>query len=238
MSDLQQREQECNVLHWGGISGIIGAVLSILVMVFVIIFLPADPTSPIEWVSRFPDVKVIRIIENIMYLSGLLFLVPLFIALFQSLKRTSLAPSLFGSVLSIIGLTSMIVSSTPHIAHNKISNMYETLAPGAADQSAMAIQWQAIWGITDTLLYIGFFIVPIGFLLLGIAMFNTPTFGKGFGIVSIILGLLGMISGLLQIIDPSSPVGAISYFSIIFYGFIFSLKVYRVFKQTWKSIHN
>jgi len=237
MTDLKHREQECSVLRWGGLSGISGAVLAILVMVFVIIFLPAEPSKLIEWVSRFPDIKVIRFIENLMYLSALLFMVPLFLALFQALKRTNLAPSLFGSTLSIIGLVSMIVSSTPHTAHHKISNLYETLAPGAVDQSAMAIQWQAIWGITDMMLYIGFFIVPIGFVLLGIAMYNTPTFGKGFGSVSLVLGLLGTIAALIQIIDPSSPIGAISYLSIILYCFIFSPKLYRVSKQTWHLIH-
>ncbi len=228
MTDLQQREQEKNVLRWGGISGLLSGVLSILVIVIVAIFIPTDPTNLKEWVTRFPDIAIARTIENIVYLTALLFVIPFIIALHRALKKTNLAPSLFGCSLSIIGLTSMAMSATPHVAHYKISNLFQTLELGTQDQATIAIVWQAIWGIFDTMLYVGFFIVPIGFILLGIAMFNTPSFGKGFGLTSQILGIIGFIAAILQIIDPASAFGAISFFSIIFYCFIIGSKVYRI----------
>jgi len=73
MTDLQQREQESSVLRWGGISGLSGAVLALLVIIFVSIFLPGEPSILVDWVSRFPSIKTIRIIENFMYLWALIF---------------------------------------------------------------------------------------------------------------------------------------------------------------------
>jgi len=228
MRKLELSEQENNVLQWGGISGILGGILFLFVMAFVSVTIPDEPSILEEWVTRFPDLQVARTIENLAYLSGLVFVIPLFSALYQALKKTDLAPSLFGSILSIVGLSSMIISATPHTAHSRISNLYQTLEPGAENLSAMAISWQATWGMTDSMLYIGFFLVPIGFILLGRAMIKTAAFGRSLSLVSIILGIISLAAAIMQIIDPLSDFGAISFISIIFYSFIYGIKLFRL----------
>jgi hypothetical protein len=168
----------------------LGGILFILVMIFVIVFVPPDPPDLAGLVTRFPNVQAIRVVENIIYLVALLLEVPLFLALYRALRKTSLAPALFGSVLGILGLTVMVASTTPHVAHASLSDLYH--APGAtpADQATIALLWQAIWGVIDMMLYVGFFVVPIGFILLGAGMLGSPTFGKAFGWVSVGLGCL------------------------------------------------
>jgi hypothetical protein len=230
MNDLQKMEQEKSVLRWGGLAGLLGGVLFILAWV-VVIAGPVgmeDPVDLAEWVTRFPDIKAARVVENGIYLVALILEVPLFLALYRALRRTSLAPALFGSVLGIVGLVAMVVSTTPHVAHAPLSDLYH--APGAtpADQATIALVWQATKGIFDAMLYVGFFVVPIGLILLGVAMFRTPTFGKGYGGVSVVLGVVGLVAAVLQMADPSSMIGAGSYFACVIFYFVLGWKVYSL----------
>jgi hypothetical protein len=154
--------------------------------------------------------------------------VTLFLALYRALRRTSLAPALFGSVLGILGLGAMVISATPHIAHAPLSDLYH--APGATpgDQATLALLWQATWGIFDAMLYVGFFVVPIGLIILGVAMVGDPAFGKSFGGVSVVLGVVGLVAAVLQMVDPSSTIGAGSYFACLIFYFVLGWKVYSL----------
>ena len=230
MNDLQKMEQEKSVLRWGGLAGMLGGILFILCWV-VIIAGPVgmeDPADLAGWVTRFPDIQAARVVENLVYLVALLPEVPLFLALYRALRRTSLAPALFGSVLGILGLVAMVVSTTPHVAHAPLSDLYH--APGAtpADQATLALLWQAIRGIFDAMLYVGFFVVPIGIIALGVAMLGAPAFGKGFGGVSVVLGVVGLVAAVLQMVDPASMVGAGSYFACLIFYFVLGWKVYSL----------
>jgi hypothetical protein len=230
MDHLQKMEQEQSVLRWGGSAGILGGMLSILALV-VVIAGPVgmeDPADLAGWVTRFPDIQAARVIENVTYLMALILEIPLFLALYWALRRTSLAPALFGSALGILGLVAMVVSATPHVAHAPLSDLYH--APGATpeDQATLALLWQATWGIFNAMLYVGFFVVPIGLILLGVGMLGSPAFGKGFGWVSVALGVIGLVAAVLQMVDPASMIGAGSYFVYLIFYLVLGWKVYSL----------
>jgi len=229
MDNLQQTEQEKSVLRWGGLAGLLAGILFILAMVVVVIGPAAtDPADLVGWVTRFPDIKTARILENMVYLIALILAVPLYLALYQALRKTSLAAALFGSVLGIVGLTAMIVSATPHVAHHPISDLYHMPGATPADQASLALMWQATRGILDAMLYVGFFVVPIGSILLSVGMLKTPSFGKVWGGVGMVLGVVGLVTAVLQLVDPPSMIGAASYFTIILFCFILGWKVFSV----------
>jgi hypothetical protein len=232
MNNLQKMEQEKSVLRWGGLAGILGGILFILALV-VVIAGPVgmeDPANLAEWVMRFPDIKAARVVENVIYLMALILEIPLFLALYQALRRTSLAPALFGSVLGILGLTVMAVGSTPHVAHAPLSDLYHATGATPADQAALTLMWQATWGVFNAMLYVGFFVVPIGLILLGVAMFGAPAFGKGFGGVTLVLGVGGLVAAALQMVDPASMIGSLSYFAYLIFYFVSGWKVYSLSK--------
>lgn len=228
MNDLQKLAQEKSVLRWGGLSGMLGVLFLILVWVVVGVFVPPDPADLAGLVTRFPDIQAARVVENGMYLLALVMEIPLFLALYRALRKTSLAPALFGSALGIVGLVVMVASATPHVAHAPLYDLYR--APGAtpADQATLTLLWQAIWGINDSMLYVGFFVVPIGLILLGAAMFGAPSFGKGFGWVSVVLGVLGLAAAVLQMVDPASMIGAGSYFACLIFYVVSGWKLYSL----------
>jgi len=222
--------QEQSVLRWGGLAGMLGGILFILAMV-VVIAGPVgmeDPADLAGWVTRFPDIQAARVVENGIYLVALILEVPLFLAVYWALRRTSLAPALFGSALGILGLVAMVVSATPHVAHAPLSDLYHASGATPEDQATLALMWQATWGIFDAMLYVGFFVVPIGLILLGVAMLGTPDFGKGFGGVSLVLGVVGLAAAVLQMVDPASMAGMGSYLACLIFYFVLGWKVYRL----------
>jgi hypothetical protein len=237
MNDSQKMEQEKSVLRWGGLAGMLGGILFMLDWV-VVLAGPVgmeDPADLAGWVMRFPDIRAARIVENGIYLVALILGVTLFLALYRALRRTSLAPALFGSVLGILGLGVLMAGTVPHIAHAPLSDLYH--APGATpvDQATLALLWQATWGIFDAMLYVGFFVVPIGLIALGVAMLGAPAFGKGFGVMSIVLGVVGLVAAVLQMVDPSSMIGAGSYFACLIFYFVLGWKVYSLSKAPRES---
>jgi hypothetical protein len=230
MNGSQQMEQEKSVLRWGGLAGMLGGILFILTFV-VVIAGPVGMEEPADlegWVMRFPDIRAARIVENGVYLVALILGVTLFLALYRALRRTSLAPALFGSVLGILGLVVLMAGALPHVATAPLSDLYH--APGATpeDQATLALLWQATWGINDALLAAGFIVVPIGLIALGVAMLGAPAFGKGFGGVSVVLGVVGLVAAAFNMVDPSSMIAVGSYFAIIIFHLALGWKVYSV----------
>jgi hypothetical protein len=225
-------EQEKSVLRWGGLAGILGGITLIISMVVVVVFVPADPPSFTELVARFPSVQIIRVVENVCYLLGLVSGIPLILALFWSLRKTSLAPALFGSAMGIVGLIGMIVSATPHVAHSPLSEIYHMPGTTPEAQETLGLIWQATWGVMDVPLYVGFFVGMLGFTLLGVAMFGSQDFGKGLRWVSVVLGAAGLVAAFLQLVRPASDIGAVSFFAYIIFYFILGIKIYRLSRES------
>jgi len=223
MNDLQQMAQEKSVLRWGGLAGILGGILFMLVFVIVAVFV-GDPGG----VERFPEIRAARTAENGGYLLVLILWVAHFLALYVALRRTRLAPALFGSGLGILGLAVLAAGALPHVATVPLSDLYH--GPGAtpADQAALTLMWQATWGIFDALLFTGLAIVAVGLTLLGIAMLGTPAFGRGFGWLGLVIGGLGIAAGVVLLVDPGSSIAVISVLSLIVFHISVGWKVYRV----------
>jgi hypothetical protein len=167
-----------------------------------------------------------RVVKNGLFLVALFLEVPLFLALYWALRRTSLAPALFGSVLGILGLAVTMVGALPHVAHAPLSDLYH--APGAPPRGSgdACPLMQATWGIFDAMLDVGFFVMPTSLILLGLAMLGAPAFGKGFGRLSVVLRVVGLLAAVLQMVDPASMIGAGSYFACLIFYLVLGWKVY------------
>jgi Domain of unknown function (DUF4386) len=221
-------EEEKSVLRWGGLAGILGAIIFILVFVIVIAFVGADPAEPDGEIMRFPDIRAARTVEDSLYLVVLILWVAHFLALHRALRETSLAPALFGSVLGIVGLGVLAAGALPHVATAPISDLYH--APGATpqDQATLVLMWQASQGIFDALFGVGLLLVPIGFVALGVAMLGAPAFGKGYGLVSVVLGVVGVLSASVLLIDPLSPSAFVGVLALIVFHLVMGWKLYSL----------
>jgi hypothetical protein len=228
MNDLQQMDDEKSVMRWGGLAGILGGLIFIVVFVVVIVFVGPDPAEPEGEVMSFPDIRAGRTVEDGLYLVVLILWIAHFLALYRALRRTSLAPALFGSVLGIVGLGVLAAGALPHVASAPISDLYH--APGATpgEQATLVLVWQATQGIFDALFGVGLLFVPIGFVAIGIAMLESPAFGKGFGGVSVALGVIGVVAASVLLVDPLSPSAFVGVLALIVFHLVLGWKVYSL----------
>jgi hypothetical protein len=228
MNDLQMIEQEKSVLRWGGLAGILGAIIFILVFVIVIVFVGPDLAELEGWIMRFPDIRAARTVENSLYLVTLILWVTHFLAWYRALRGKSLAPALFGSVLGILGLGVLAAGALPHVATVPLSDLYH--APGATpeDQATLVLLWQATQGIFDALLIVGLVFLPVSLIALGVAMLGDPVFGKGFGGVSVVLGVAGVVAATVLLVDPLSPIAVVGVLALIIFHLVLGWKVYSL----------
>jgi hypothetical protein len=223
---LQTTGEDKSVLQWGGLAGILGSIIFILIFVFVSVFVGLDPDEPADWVKRFPDIRAARIVENSLFLVVLILWVSHFLALHHVLRETSLAPALFGSVLGILGLVVLAAEALPHIAQAPISDLYHAPGASAEDQATLVLLWQATQGILDAMFIVGLVLLPIGLIILGVAMLGAPAFGKGFGGVSVVLGGVGVVAASALLVDPSSPIAVVGVLALIVFHLLLGWKVY------------
>lgn len=224
MNDLQKMAQEKSVLQWGGLAGVLGGIIFILVFAIVGVFVGMEFVE----VMRFPDVKAARIVENSLYLAALILWVVHSLALYRALRETSLAPALFGSALSILGLVVLAADALHHVWQTPISDLYHASGATPEAQATLVLLWQATHGIFNTLLVTGLVLLPIGVIALGVAMFKAPAFGKGFGGLSVVIGILGVVAGIVLLIDPGSSIAVVIVLSLIVFHLVLGWKVYRL----------
>ncbi len=224
MNNVRKMEQENSVLRWGGLAGVLGGIIFILVFVIVGVFAGMGPVD----VMRFPDIRTALIVGDSLYLVVLILWVIHFLALYRALRETSLTPALFGSVLGILGLVVLVADSLHQPWQKPISDLYH--APGATPeaQATLVLLWQVTQGIFNALFVTGLVLLPIGVIALGVAMLGTPAFGKGVGGVSVVIGILGVVAGIVLLIDPGSSIAFVSVLSLIVFHIAVGWKVYRL----------
>jgi hypothetical protein len=220
--------EEKRVLRWGGLAGVLGGIILIFVFFFVIVIVGADPAGPEGPIMRFPDIRAARTLENSLYLVVLILWVAPFLALYRALRGTSLAPALFGSVLGVLGLTVLAAGALPHVSTAPIADLYHATGATPEDQATLVLLWQATQGNYDALLSVGLFILPIGLTALGVAMLGAPAFGRGFGGVSVVLGVVGLVAASVFVVDPLSPSVFVVFLVLIVFHLVLGWKIYRL----------
>lgn len=225
----QQEDEDRSVARWGGLAGISGSVLLVVVFAIVAIFAGPDPAGPAGPIERFPQISAVRTVENGLYLAVLALWVPLALALFRSLRRTRPASALFGSALNIFGLAVLAAGAIPHVVTSRLSDLYHANSATPDQQATLVLLWQANQGMFDALLLVGLLVMPIGVILLGLAMRRDPDFGKIAGNLSVALGVVGLATATVMLVDPLSAVApALGLFALIGFHLLAGWKTYRL----------
>jgi uncharacterized protein YneF (UPF0154 family) len=220
MHDLLTKEavvtegQNDRAPRWEGRAGILGSLLMLVAFVVVGAFVGMDIT-PEESLTRFPDIKVARIVENTLYLAALLLWVVHSLGLYRALRRRSPGPALVGAVLSILGLTMMIAGALPHVATAPLSDLYHAADATPQDQATLLLVWHGIYAtLVDTFLATGLLIAPLGLIAFGRAMFEAPDFGARLGRTTVGLGMAGLAAAATLLVQDSI-IAAVGVFALI-----------------------
>lgn len=228
MAELQITKQDPSILRMGGMVGILGSIIFIIVFIIVGVFVGADPTELEAFVTRFPDIRIARIFENSLYLLVLIIWIPAFLSLHHALKSKQAAPALFGTSLGVAGLVIMAAGALPHIATSPLSDLYHASNATAEDQAAIALMWQATWGIFDAILIAGLACMPFALISYGIGMLRHPDFSSVHSGLSMVLGVLGLGAIGVSMVNPESPSAAIIVFGLIIFHFVMGWKLLRL----------
>lgn len=220
--------QERSVLRWGGLAGIVGAIVFLVSIVYQVAFVGTNTTAAGAGpVMRFPGVQTQIIIGQTLFLVGVLLFVPLFIALTWSLRRSQLAPALFGGLLSFLGLAVLAVESEPNVAMAQISAQYHAAGATAAQQANAVQLWQATQAMFNQFDTCAYIFLSVGFLVLGVAFYNSSSFGKLLGALSAAFGLAGLIA-LASFAVDSAAFSPFALLTFAIFPLVFGWKVYRL----------
>jgi hypothetical protein len=223
-------QSDMSVLRWGGLASVGGGLLFIFVFAWVIIFAGPDPAGLAGPITKFPEIRAVRTVENGLYLAVLVLWVPVYLAMYRRLEETRPAPALLGSALGTLGLGVLATGAIPHAATSRLSDLYHAAGTTAEDQATLVLVWQGIQGIFDALLLAGLLVTATGIVLLGLAMHADPAFGRVVGFLSMLLGAAGLAAGVAVLIDPASSAAALGIFALIGFHLILGWKVYRLSK--------
>lgn len=221
-------KKEKSVLRWGGLAGILAFIVW---MVEMPLYGFVDPFF-LEGLLSFPDKIAALGISTILCMTYAFLSVALVLALYRALRGTGLAPALFGSVLGVIGyVVNSLGDASTFFAFAPLSDLYHASAATFETQAMVVLLWETAMGLTNTFFFVGSLFMIIGFISLGLAMFKAPAFGRRFGVVSIVLGVIGLV-GVVASLFVSGIIGpqliGISIFANLVFLPLFGWKVYRL----------
>jgi len=222
-------EKERSFLRWSGLAGIMAGVFLMVTIVTLIAFGPSTTASPAALVANFPNVRTALTVGNFFYFLVSVSLVGLTLGIYRALRKSS-PVALFGTVLFALGLGVTFAEDTTQVAFDPISNLYHAPGATAADQHTLSLLWQATQGMFNQFDVGATLLLSTGLIVLGMAMFRPPAFGKVFGGLSIAFGM-AQIVGISFVSTNSAAYAPFALLAFFVFPVVFGLKVYRLSKK-------
>jgi hypothetical protein len=228
-------QNEKSTLKWGGIAGILAFVVWILELP---LYESVDPFAS-EGLQRFEDVRAALGLSTILMMTIAVLSVALILALYRALRGTNIAFALFGCVLGVTGyIATALGDASTFFAFAPISDLNWAPAVSSETGATVALLWEATQGVTNTFFFLGTLFLMLGFISLGAAMLSAPTFGRRFGTVSIVFGIIGVagvVAGLFVTGDTGMQVIGIGILANIAFLPLFGWKVFRLSRAAGAS---
>ena len=203
--------------RWGGRAALAGVTL-MLGAFAVVGILGLPDASDVETLTDFADIKSGRIFENIFYLGALMMFALHALVLYRVLRTARPPAALFGAAVAEFGLVMMAASSLLHVATSPLADLYTAPDTPPEDLASIEYAWHGAQSVFDTMLVTGLLLVPIGIVLLGVAMRGAPTFGPRLTWLTIGLGTAGIIGAAIEVVDPGLEVSAASVLAIVVFN--------------------
>jgi len=221
-------EKEKTFLKWSGLAGILAGVFFLSTIVTLVAFGPSTTATPAQLVANFPNVRTALTVGNGFYFLVSVSLVGLVLGLYTTLRRSS-PLAMFGAVLFALGLGVTFVEDTTQIAFDPISNLYHAAGTTPADQHTLSLLWQATQGMFNQFDVAATLLLATGLIVLGVAMFRSPSFGKLFGGLSTAFGV-AQILGIIFVSTNSAAYAPFALLAFFIFPVLFGVKLYRLSK--------
>ena len=216
--------------RWNWLYKIAGAAALITAVIFplqIIVFVAWPPPlegTVIDWFTLFQDNRLLGLLSmDLLIIADYALLIPIFLALYVTLKRSSKSFMAIGTTLGFIGLAAYFASNT---AFNMLSLSDQYAAATTDAQRAMFLAaGQAMLAIYQgTAFHVSYFLVGIAGIIISAVMLRSKIFSKK----TAYLGILGNVIG-FGLYMP--PIGVyIAIFSVLFLEIWYILVARRLFQ--------
>ena len=208
------------VLWVGGVAGL--ATGAILVLAFII--RGAAAGAPFgagleEQLQQFQESSVLAVFQlvNALSLAAYLLSLALFLAIYRSLKETSSEYALGGLLLYVVFVVLYgVFTSWTFFVHPRLAELYAT----TTDQATIVEMFGVTHAITDTIFFLGSLFFALSALTLGAVMLRNRDYGRSYGGVSLILGLVGIV--------PLAFLIGLGRDLLVVFALVFGWKVYSL----------
>jgi hypothetical protein len=193
----------------------VAGVILMVASVAVVVALGLPDASDPETLMDFADIESGRIAEHFLYLGALMLFALHVLVLHRLLRTAHPAAALFGTAVAEFGFVIMAASSLLHVATSPLADLYTAPDTRAQDLQAIEYAWHGAQSVFDTMLATGVLLVPIGIVLLGVAMRSAAAFGPGLTALAFGLGIVGIVGAAIAVVDPGSMFSAASVLAIV-----------------------
>ena len=157
-------EIDQKVIRWGGISGIIAFIVWIIEMR---VYAYVDPFV-VGGLERFPELEEMLVLSTILCMVTAFLSIALIVVLYVVVQKTNPALSLYGALLSILGLVGIAFSdASTFYAFAPLSDLYHSSTASIQSKETIVLLWKSTQGVTYTFTFVGSLLLMIGFVALG-----------------------------------------------------------------------
>lgn len=215
------------VLELGGIGGLLAGVLLILSIV-IQQTLPQLALADVEgFIMRTLEHGATLALYASLFLAATILALPLYLALHRTLREASPAFASLGGVLGIAGLVLLgfffayaTIYGAPALADLYIN------ATTDAERTTIVFLWLNGRALLNAAIFVGILFLGLSFTSLGVTMLGNQDFPNGFGWVSVVLGLFGIVTTSFSQVEPT--VGMLGILALVIFLLLFGWKVYRL----------
>lgn len=222
-------------MRWGGLAGILALATFIAdIPIYSFVDPPSSPLFTVEGLIRFSDIRLALAANTVLMMMVAMFSIILILALYTVLRKTNLAPALFGGVLGVLGYVLVALGdASSFVSFIPLADLYHSPTVTAEIQSTVVVLWESTGGITNLFFFVGIIFLMTGFVFLGVAMLGAPDFGRRLGGLTIVFGVIG-IAGAIASMFVFQAIGVMFLIDLIFLP-LFGRKLYKMSKTTNES---
>lgn len=156
-----------------------------------------------------------------MLLAALFASLALVLALYRGLKETSAEYALGGLLLYLLSLGLLVLGSTwAFFVYSRLADLYQV----AAVQTTVVDMYRVTCATVDTFGFTGGRFFFLSALALGAVMLGNRDYGRNYGGVSLVIGLVGIV---LLVLLPAPPFGSVVVLLLVFL-LVFGWKTYAL----------
>ena len=195
--------EDKRILQLGGIGGLLAGISFILASISRGLT-PRFSTSE-EVLQSYLESATLHLLNQAFLFVAILLFIPLLLALYRSLRKSSPAGALLGSVIGVMGLTILAISLVSSLAAlSTLSGLYAAATPAEKTTIVIVAEVMGSFGLSIA----GRWFFALSFVSFGVAMLGSPAYKRRFGWVTVILGIFtGLVAPFALIPGSHSEIG-------------------------------